>query len=146
MHESNYQQLYHTFYDFCSSQDSKVPPFSKTDSSHIFWILYQSETYHITKSKFLTACLHIVLVLRWSGTSDQVISNISGFLITGPVLIFTDLERSILYSLSTILYIAKQESKQKLPWVGWKWRQYFLYISTIFKSYFWSLQICWCYE
>ena len=44
------------------------------------------------------------LNLRWSGTN----SNISGFLITVPILIFEDLQLFLLYSLSTILYIAKQ--------------------------------------
>ena len=32
--------------------------------SHIFWVLYQSETYLVMNSNFLTTCLHIFLVFK----------------------------------------------------------------------------------
>ena len=40
--------------------------------------------------------------------------NISGFLITVPILIFIDLLMSILYSLSTILCILKKKKGKKI--------------------------------
>ena len=56
----------------------------------------------------LKACLHIFLDLRWSGTNF----NISRFLITVPILTFTDLYMSLLYSLPTILYTAKHKVRK----------------------------------
>ena len=40
MHEDNYRQLCHICFDFCRSQDSSVPPFSRITLSHIYWVLY----------------------------------------------------------------------------------------------------------
>ena len=56
----------------------------------------------------LKECLHVFLDLRWSGTNF----NISRFLITVPILTFTDLYMSLLYSLPTILYTAKHKVRK----------------------------------
>ena len=54
---------------------------------------------------FSSACLQIFLVLRKSRANF----SISGLLISAPILIFEDLQLSVLYSLSTILFILKQK-------------------------------------
>ena len=51
-------------------------------------MLYQSGTYLIKKGNFLTACLHIFLVLRYD---QEKKINFSGFFIIVPILIFEDL-------------------------------------------------------
>ena len=92
-----------------SSDFRNVPPFSRINLSHILWVLYQSGTYLILKGNFLTACLHIFLVFRWSETN----LSIFGFFIIAPILIFEDLQLSELYSLSTILQKLKQKKVKK---------------------------------
>ena len=103
----NYQQFYHTFADFCSSQKQalNVPSLSKIALSYICWVLYQSGTYLITNDDSLTACLHIFLVLSWSGTNF----NIFGFFVIAPILFFGDSLSSVLYSLPRILWLLIQK-------------------------------------
>ena len=50
------------------------------------------------------------LILRWSGTSFKI----SGYFITVPIIIFKDLQMSIL---STILYILNKKNVKRQLWV-----------------------------
>ena len=59
MHEHNYQQLHHTFFESYMGQEQtlNVPPFSAIALSHIWRVLYRSGTYLIRKGNFFTAHL-----------------------------------------------------------------------------------------
>ena len=85
MYEGNYQQLYYTFVDFCSSQ-GQILMFhhflEQLDHKYV-----EPYIYLISKDNFWTVCWHIALVSRQSAKNF----NISGFLITVPILIFADL-------------------------------------------------------
>ena len=83
-----------------------------------------------SKDFFKTACLHIFLICRWSGTNF----NISVFFITVPTLILKDVH--------TINHFINNQQKKlnKLSSIERKLRQYFSHTSTIFKnSIFWSI-------
>ena len=67
----------------------------------------------------------------------------SGIYITSPMHTLKNSQSSILYSPRTILYILKQKSIKKLPWLDWKLKQYFhsltkkvFWIERILKQYF----------
>ena len=72
--------------------------------------------------------LTLFLVWRWSGTKF----NNSRFFVTALIFVLSDLYMLILYLLSTILYIVKQQ--KNCFSVDWNLGKYFLYIPTIFKN------------
>ena len=107
MHKGNYQLLYYTCLDFCSSQEqTNVQPFSKI--IHLVSLI-QIKNISYQKRQFFDCMLPHFLVLKSSGTN----CNISVFLISVPILIFTDLQMSILYSLTTKISITIQQNKVK---------------------------------
>ena len=123
MHEGNYQQLYYTFLDLVAVRNRLyVPPFSKIALSHICWILFNNQEHILIDNViFLTACLYIFLLLRWSRTN----SNISGFFHYCSNI---NIRRLTDVILSTILYILNKKSKNNPAWNRLKLKAIFFYI------------------
>ena len=101
------------FCNFSSSQEQKLTFHHFLEQLYhtileSFEFLNRWRQYLIKKDNFLTAFLHILLVLSWSETNN----SISGFSVIASILIFKDLELPVLYSLSKILYKLKQKAKK----------------------------------
>ena len=92
---------------FNTRTDSDVSPFSKQALSHIYWVLYQSGTYQ-KRYFFSRIDAHFLILMNFSFWKNI---NISKFLIIAPIPTFWNLQSSVLWSPSTILYMQKKPQR-----------------------------------
>ena len=109
-------------FDFCSSQKQilMIQQFLQQFITHLSLVLILMRNIPHYKISFLTACLHIFLVLSWSGMNF----NNSGFFYYFSNTNFWRL--IVVCAISTINHFIYTKAKKKnLSWLDWKLKQNF---------------------